>query len=584
MIRRTPVFRPSFKELPFGLADIALFFGLFLLIYGVAHVGRGFFVEFRPPNVQPAISLNPAMLPYYAARSTLRMFIALGVSLLFTFGYGYLAAKNKRAEQVMIPLLDILQSVPVLGFLTVTVTFFVALFPGSLLGLETASIFAAFTGQAWNMTFSFYHSLKAMPRELDEAAKIFQLSKWRRFVSVEIPTSMIGLVWNAMMSFGGGWFVVAFTEQVTVTKEHQYNLPGIGAYVQAATQTGNVPALTYASIAMILIIVIVDQFFWRPLVAWSEKFKMDRSSAAEAPQSWVLDLLRSAKVPKTLGRYLRRWQRQFRRIKWPSLPKLRKLEEYVPKRNKPSWINGDIVFGATLGAMIVGALWIGARFVRQEVATAEIAHAFALATFTFLRVMVLIALSTLIWTPIGVWIGFNPKWSRIAQPLVLLLASFPANFLFPIITIFFLAHHLNVDVFSIIPMALGTQWYVAFNVIAGAMAVPSDLREMTQNMGLRGWPRWKKLIIPAIFPAWVTGAITASGGAWNASILAEILKWKDQTLVANGIGAYVTQASDAQDVPRLVLGVTAMCIFVVGTNRLLWRRLYMLAETRYRLG
>jgi len=579
MARRLPFIRPILVKLPYGWADIAFLLGLFLLLYMLAKVGRGFFDAFNPPGITPQISLNPANLPYYAARSTIRMFIALGVSVLFTLAYGYACAKSKAAEKVLIPLLDVLQSVPVLGFLSVTVTFFIALFRGNLFGLELASIFAIFTAQAWNMTFSFYHSLITLPRDLDEASSIFRLSKWRRFVSVEIPASMIGLVWNAMMSFGGGWFFLAASEAISVLKRN-YTLPGIGSYVAAAVDARDFRALFYAIITMVVVIVVIDQLFWRPVVAWSEKFKMELSSTGEPPHSWVLDLIRAARIPRQISRA---WRRLWRRVP--------KVQVHVPPLYPERWrgrgkhrINEDLWLGVLCGALIVYGLFVGARFVETEVHWQELLSCAYQGFLTLLRVFVLLVLSTLIWTPIGVWIGFNPRIAQVAQPIVQFLASFPANFIFPVATAFFLRFHVSLNWGSILLMALGAQWYILFNTIAGAMSVPTDLREMAQNMGLSGWQLWKKLIIPAIFPAWVTGAITASGGAWNASIVAEVVPWGREKLTALGLGSYIKQATDVGDWPRIVLGVTLMCVFVVAINRFFWRRLYSLAETRYRLG
>ncbi|MBI1755565.1 MAG: ABC transporter permease subunit [Fimbriimonas ginsengisoli] len=585
MARRIFAVRPTLPKLPFGFADVALFFGLFLLIYAVAHVGAGLFVEFRPPKVLPQVDLDPANLPYYAARSTLRMFIALGAALVFSIAYGYAAARNKRAEQLLVPILDMLQSVPVLAFLTITVSAFIGLFPGSLFGLELASIFAVFTAQAWNMTFSFYHSMITLPRDLDEAAQVFGLSKWRRFVSVELPSSMIGLVWNAMMSFGGGWFFIAASEAILVFKR-QVTLPGIGSYVVKAIDERNLPALGYASLAMVIVIVMVDQLFWRPLVAWSEKFKLERSASSDPPTSWVLDLIRDAKLPRTLNRVYRRFLLRWRRVKWPKLRlhlRWPKLRARTGAKRKP-FINGDLIFGAVLGALVVGALWVGTRFVTQEVALREVGSCFWLGFITFLRVAALLVVATVVWTPVGVAIGFNPRLARVAQPVVQIMASYPSNFLFPLVTLLLLRMHGSLNWGAIVLMALGAQWYITFNCIAGAMAVPTDLREMASNMGLRGPALWKKLILPAIFPAWITGAVTASGGAWNASILAEVVEWGNHKLVATGLGAYLTQAHDANDIPRVVLAVSVMCVFVVGINRFVWRKLYTLAETRYRLA
>lgn len=580
MIRRAFPPKYALPRSPIGLPDVVIIAGLFLLLYGIARVGSGFFVAFRPPVMQPKISLDPANLPYYAARSTLRMFIGLVFSVLFTFAYGYLCAKSRRAEKVMIPLLDILQSVPVLGFLSVTVTAFIALFPGSLLGLEMASLFAIFTGQVWNMTFSFYHSLITLPKELDEAATVFQFSKWRRFVSVEVPVSMIGLVWNGMMSFGGGWFFVAVTEAITVNKQ-SYTLPGLGSYVAKAVEEKNLNALGMAIVTMIVLIIIVDQLFWRPVVAWAEKFRMDKSTASSQATSWVLDLLRTSKLPRILGRYWRRLQRKL--PKW-RVPRLHRPSLPFKWKRRKARFNVDLLYGVAIGMIVMGAIALGVHIVNTEVPPREVATVFGLGVLTFLRVICLLVFASLVWTPIGVAIGFNPKLARIAQPLVLTFASFPANFIFPAATIIFIKIGLGLNAGSIILMILGAQWYVLFNTIAGAMAVPNDLREMASNMQLTGWPLWRKLILPAIFPAWVTGAITASGGAWNASIVSEVVSWGDKTLKADGIGAYIANATTVGDAPRIVLGVSLMCVFVVTTNRLVWRRLYGLAEARYRLG
>jgi NitT/TauT family transport system permease protein len=575
--------RPAALRRPTHLADLAVLLGTFLLIYGLGKVGSGFFVAFKPPHITPEISLNVRYLPYYTARSTLRMFIALGLSLAFTLVYGYAAAKSHKAERILVPLLDILQSVPVLGFLSITVTGFIALFPGSLFGLECASIFAIFTAQAWNMTFSFYHSLITMPKELDEAARVFGLSKWRRFVSVEVPTAMIGLVWNGMMSFGGGWFFLAASEAISVLNK-SYTLPGIGSYVAKAVSDKNVPALIYAVVAMVIVIVLIDQLFWKPVVAWSQKFRLERSASGVQVESWVLDLFRASRIPRLISRRFRRWQASRYRPYVPRPPRVSWLNRQRWWRRRTWRINDDLIFGIVIGLVCATSLYDGYRFVTREVAPHELLTAFGLGLLTLLRVMVLIAFATVVWTPIGVAIGFNPRLARTMQPLAQLAASFPANFLFPAATVVFLKIGLSLDWGSMLLMALGSQWYVLFNAIAGAMAVPSDLREMCTNMGLRGWPLWKKLIIPAIFPAWVTGAITASGGAWNASIVSEVVSWGDRTLTAHGLGSYIAAATGKGDWPRIVLGVFAMCVFVVTMNRLVWRRLYGLAEDRYRLG
>jgi NitT/TauT family transport system permease protein len=579
MLRWFNFSKPAFRRMPYGPADIAFLLGLFLLLYSLGKVGSGLFVAFKPPVITPNVSLDPVNLPYYAARSMLRMFLGLFFSLIFTLSYGYACAKSKKAEKVLIPILDILQSVPVLGFLTVTITGFIALFRGSLLGLECASIFLVFTAQAWNMTFSFYHSLVTLPKELDEAGTLFRLSKWRRFISIEVPSAMIGLVWNAMMSFGGGWFFVAVSEALTVDKD-TYTLPGIGSYVAKAVNAKDLHALAWALFAMMVMIVLVDQLFWRPMVAWSEKFKMEHSSSGDPPHSWMLDVIRGSKIPRQISRSFRR---AFRRVPavHVSRPKI-----HFPDRLKPKakWLNDDVIFGIFIGVIIMAGVYYGFRFIDQEVHGSEVLTCAWLGFLTLLRVLSIVILATIVWTPIGVWIGFNNKLAQAAQPIVLFLASFPANFLFPAVTIVFLKFDISLSWGSIILMALGTQWYILFNTIAGAMSVPTDLREMAKNFGLKGWHLWKQLIIPSIFPAWVTGALTASGGAWNASIVAEVVTWGDHKLTAPGLGAYIAQYTDPRDIPRVVLGVTVMSFYVVGINRLFWRRLYKLAESRYRLG
>jgi NitT/TauT family transport system permease protein len=559
------------------LADAAVLLGVLTLLYLVAQVGSGALVSFQPPTDVPEVSLDPTNLPYYAGRSTLRMFIALAASLIFTLIYGYIAAKSRRAERVMIPLLDVLQSVPVLGFLSITVTGFIALFPGSLVGLEMASIFAIFTGQVWNMTFSFYHSLKSLPRELDEAVKLYRLPRWQRFFRLEVPAATIGLLWNAMMSFGGGWFFVSASEAISVLNQ-EYTLPGIGSYVVAAILAEDIGALLLAVLTMGVVIVLVDQFFWRPLVAWADKFKLERSAAAESPRSWVLNILRASRVPSAISAAI--------------TPLGEALSDFVARHFPPRSVQieqdnrttNDRLYNGLLLIAVVGLGLLGINFVLGEVGLDEVAQATLMGFATFFRVLVLVVVSTIIWVPVGVAIGFHPRLSQLAQPVVQFLASFPANFLFPFATIFFIRTGIELNWGGILLMSLGAQWYILFNSIAGAMSIPSDLREMARNMGVRGWQLWRSLIIPGIFGAWVTGGITASGGAWNASIVAEIVSWGDTTLRAYGLGAYIAAATEVGDWPRIVLGVGLMCVFVVALNRLFWRQLYRLAERRFRLG
>jgi len=560
----------------FSAADLAVGLGTLLLLYVAARVGSESFVRFSPPDVIPTISLDPRNLPNYAARSTLRMFIALALSTIFTFVYGYAAARSRRAEKVLVPLLDILQSVPVLGFLSVTVTLFIAMFRGSLLGLEAASIFAIFTGQAWNMTFSFYQSLRTVPHELNEMATLYGLSKWERFTRLELPSSLIGLVWNGMMSFGGGWFFLAASESISVLNR-QYTLPGLGSYVASAIAARDLHAVGWAIVTMVVLVLLIDQLFWKPLVTIADRYKLELS-AGEERRFWVVDLWRAASLPAL-----------FERMLGPSLHAVDRLLSHATRiepqaerrvRSKAADRAFDVVVAISVLMMLAAAV----RFVLASVGLAEVGHAALLGLATGARVVALLVFSTIVWTPIGVAIGFHPKLARLSQPLVQIFASFPANFLFPFATLVFIRFGIHLNWGSILLMALGAQWYLLFNVIGGAQAVPNELREMATSIGLRGVRKWKFLIGPSIFGSWVTGAITASGGAWNASIVAEIVSWGNTTLKAAGLGAYIADATAIGDWPRIVLGVGIMSIFVVTLNHIVWKPLYRLAQTRFQLS
>ena len=558
------------------LADLAVGFGTLALLYVAARVGAESLVRFSPPDVIPTISLDPRNLPNYAARSTLRMFIGLGLSTLFTFVYGYAAARSRRAERILVPLLDILQSVPVLGFLSVTVTLFIAMFRGSLLGLEAASIFAIFTGQAWNMTFSFYQSLRTIPAELDEMTTLYQLSRWERFTRLELPASVMGLVWNGMMSFGGGWFFLAASESISVLNR-QYTLPGLGSYVATAIAAKDMHAIWWAIGTMVTLVLLIDQFFWKPLVVIADRYKLELS-AGEERRFWVVDLWRAASLPE-----------HFARIAGPLMQTIdrrlsaltRVAEQAEPKQPSKT---GDVVFNVIAGLVTVSLVVAAVRFVLSGVGLKEVGHAALLGLATSARVVALLIFSTIVWTPIGVAIGMNLKLARLSQPVVQIFASFPANFLFPFATLWFIKLGVSLNWGSMLLMALGAQWYLLFNVIGGAQAIPNDLREMAASLGLRGFRKWKFLIGPAIFGTWVTGAITASGGAWNASIVSELVSWGNTTLKAKGLGAYIAEATTMGDWPRIVLGVGLMSVFVVAANRLVWRPLYDLAQRRYQLS
>ena len=575
---KSPIYSSStdIQRPALGLPDLAVGLGTLALLYLIARVGAQSFVQFSPPDIIPTINLDPRNLPAYAARSTLRMFVALVLSTLFTFAYGYAAARSKKAERVLVPLLDILQSVPVLGFLSVTVTAFIALFRGSLLGLEAASIFAIFTGQAWNMTFSFYHSLRSVPHELDEMATLYRLSRWERFTRVELPVSAIGLVWNGMMSFGGGWFFLAASEAISVLNR-QYTLPGIGSYVAAAIAAKDLHAIGWAIVTMVALVLIIDQLFWKPLVTLADRYKLELS-AGEERRFWVVDLWRSASLP----RYVERLASPLLRGIDRALTNATAVRPHVTGK-APSRA-GDFFYNAVLIAAILVLLTATIRFILSTVGLGEVGHAALLGLATAARVVALLVFSTVVWTPIGVAIGFSPKLARITQPLVQVLASFPANFLFPFATLGFIKLGLSLNWGSMLLMALGAQWYLLFNVIGGAQGIPNDLREMASSIGLKRVQKWKALIGPGIFGSWITGAVTASGGAWNASIVSELVSWGDTTLKANGLGAYISEATAKGDWPRIVLGVGLMSVFVVGLNRVLWRPLYDLAESKYQLG
>ncbi|QUQ65839.1 ABC transporter permease [Kutzneria sp. CA-103260] len=560
-----------------GLIDLAVLIGAAALVWIVVRLWHGVTVPFDQATAPSTVSTDPAELPYYAARSLLRMFAALALSVVFTLVYATAAARLRRAEKVLLPVLDILQSVPILGFLSVTITGFIALFPGSELGLECASIFAIFTSQAWNMTFAFYQSLVSQPRDLDEASRLLRLSKWQRFWRVDVPSGMIPLVWNGMMSFGGGWFFLVASEALSVNN-HSYALPGIGAYVATATQNSQLDRVLLAIGVMIVLVVGVNALFWRPLTAWAERFRVEDSESAQAPRSLMLDLLRRSRIPRLLGRALG----------WLVAPLDRAMAVFGlaehPLRTSPVRRRaGDVVFAVVVLGTVLYGLSRMVEFIVDTAGFAEVGHALLLGLVTFGRVIVLVIVATVIWVPVGVWIGLNPRISRLAQPVVQVLASFPANFLFPLVTGVLVATGVSLDWGGILLMALGAQWYILFNVIAGASAIPNDLREAAANLRLPRMLWWRKLILPAIFASYVTGGITAAGGAWNASIVAEVVSYGSTTLTATGLGAYIAQATGSGDASHILIGVAVMSLYVVGLNRLFWRRLYALAERRFSL-
>ncbi|MEV8322196.1 ABC transporter permease subunit [Kitasatospora sp. NPDC056731] len=557
--------------------DVLVVVALVAFLYGLLRLAPSLNAPFLPSTAPDTVSTDPANLPYYAVRSLVRMFAALVASVVFTFVYATAAARLRRADKVLLPVLDILQSVPVLGFLSVTVTAFIALFPGSILGLECASIFAIFTAMAWNMTFAFYYSLVSQPKELDEAARVMRLTKWQRFWQLDVPSGMIPLVWNGMMSFGGAWFFLAASETISVLN-HRYALPGMGSYAAAAIAAGNLGQVGIAIAVMVVMVMGVNVLFWRPMVAWSERFRVEESEAAERPRSLMLDLLRRSSVPERLGRPLLPIGRALDRASRPF-----GLAEHPIGGSAARERTGDVFFAGAVSVLVLLGAWKAFAYVRSTVGLAEFGHALALGAATFSRVIILIAFATVVWVPIGVWIGMNPRVTRFAQPVVQVLASFPANFVFPFATAAFVALGISLNVGAILLMALGAQWYILFNVIAGASAIPTDLREAMTTFHVGGRLKWRTFILPAIFPSYVTGGITAAGGAWNASIVAEVVTYGSHTLTATGLGSYITQATATGDFPKILVGIVVMSLYVVALNRLFWRRLYRIAETRYSL-
>ena len=558
-----------------NLYDLAIFIlvaGVFVLIAHGAH-------EMTASDVRLAsepVTLDPANLPEYALRTTLRMFAAIIVSLLFTFVVATLAAKSRKAELVIVPALDILQSVPVLGFLTFTVVFFLRLFPGSEFGAECAAIFAIFTSQAWNMAFSFYQSLRTVPRDLDEVSRHFQLSPWLRFWRLEAPFAAPGLIWNTMMSMSGGWFFVVASEAITVG-DTTIKLPGIGSWLAVAIDAKDIHAVILAVLVMAAVILAYDQLLFRPIVAWADKFRFEQTAAAQRPRSWVYDLWRRGKVVRRVS---------------PAIGWAAALVSRLPLGfTRPVKVLRKPVAGSLIDrlwlvavlAVVAYALWQIVVFTRASLSVQDLLTAIGLGLLTLLRVAVLIALASIIWVPIGVWIGLRPGVATRVQPVAQFLAAFPANVLFPMAVVVIVREHLDPDIWLSPLMVLGTQWYILFNVIAGASAFPTDLREVSTLFRLRSWQWWREVILPGILPYYVTGALTASGGSWNASIVAEVASWGDTKLKAAGLGSYIADASAAGDYPRVVLGIVVMSVMVVTCNRLIWRPLYRLAERRFRL-
>ncbi|UAJ10841.1 ABC transporter permease [Glacieibacterium megasporae] len=522
------------------------------------------------------VTLDVARLPEYALRTTLRMFAALGASLVFTFVFATLAAKSRKAEMIIVPALDILQSVPVLGFLTFTVTFFMNLFPGRQLGVELAAIFAIFTSQAWNMTFSFYQSLRTVPNDLDEVSRQFGFSGWRRFIRLDLPFATPGLVWNIMMSMSGGWFFVVASEAITVGNT-TVTLPGIGAWLALAIERQDLHAVAIGVGAMAVVILLYDQLVFRPVVAWADKFRFEQTKSQEAPQSWVYAMVRQTRWLRVGFAALAWPMRQIGRIDWsvPRPPALRLGGE----TNRIL----DILWLVIIGGFAVWAVAVLAGFVSHTLNWSDVWTVTGLAFATLVRVLVLIVVASLIWVPIGVWIGLRPIWAERLQPIAQFLAAFPANVLFPFAVVVILRFRLDPNIWLSPLIILGTQWYILFNVIAGASAISTDIKEAARIFDIRGWQWWRQVALPGIFPYYVTGALTASGGSWNASIVAEAVSWGHEHIEAVGLGSYIANATAAGRSAQVALGVAVMSVFVTALNRAVWRPLYRYSERRLRL-
>ncbi len=524
------------------------------------------------------ISTNPHHLPYYALLTVLRMMIALLFSLLVTLIFGTWAAKSRQAERIIIPCVDILQSVPVLGFLSITVVGFIVLFRGSMLGPECAAIFAIFSAQVWNMILSFYQSMKMVPQEMHEASAMFQLSRWQKFWRVEAPSGIPGLIWNMMLSMSSSWIFLVYSEAISVAN-HKIFLPGIGSYIATAILEKNKLAIVYAILTMIIVIALVDQLIFRPLVAWSEKFKMQDTLNEEEPESWVLTLLQQTRFLRYLGEYITILGNKVINAQCFRRPyKAHRLKS--PKQWHRLFV---IVWNLSLISLLGIALTILYQFIFNTVSLNEALSVLCDGLATALRVSVALLISSLIWIPLGILIGLSPRATQIIQPIAQFLAAFPMNLIFPLVVWGMLRFDLNVNIWVTPLIILGAQWYILFNVIAGASAIPKNLHHAIGTLNVRGWLWWRRLMLPGIFPHYITGAITAAGAAWNVSIIAEAVSWGSTHLWATGLGAYIVKVSDAGDFPRLALGIVIMSLYVIAFNRLIWRPLYNIAESRYQL-
>jgi len=554
--------------------DMLAFIVVIGLIAWLGETSRGLFAPLSQLTRTP-LSLDPSHLPEYAARTTFRMLVGLAVSLLFTLTYATWAAKSERAGKLLVPILDILQSVPIFGFLSVTVVFFLSLTPGRVLGAEFESIFVIFTSQAWNMAFSFYQSLRTVPTELIEAAESFRLSPWMRFWQLEVPFALPALIWNMMLSMSGGWFFVVASESINVGHT-DIVLPGVGSYIALAIAQKNLVAIGWAILTMLVVILLYDQLLFRPLIAWVDRFRVEQEPGARIPTSWALTMMRRSKLIHAATVAFHSG------VLWTSRAIKRTDATVAPVVARPKR-SLDLLWVSLVVLAVVLGLWRIVVVLVSHTSWKEAMQVTGLAFLTMLRVFFLIGLASLIWVPIGVWVGMRPRAAQVVQPMAQFLAAFPANLLFPIAVYGIVTWKLDPDIFLSPLMILGTQWYILFNVIAGASAIPTEMRYVTANLQVTGWLWWRKVALPAVLPFYVTGAITASGGSWNAAVVAELASWGSTQVRARGLGAYIADATTAGDFHRIVLGIGTMSLFVVIINRLFWRPLYYYAERKYRL-
>ena len=554
--------------------DLVIVIALAGLLYGVLQLGHEWRGASRPAI---AIDLSPWALPRYTFYSLSRGLLAYVLSLAFTLSYGYWAAKDRIAERVLVPLLDILQSIPVLGFMPGLILALVALFPHSNIGLELAAVIMIFTGQAWNMTFSYYHSLRSVPDDMREVGSVYRFSWWQQLKWIELPYATIGLVWNSMLSMAGGWFFLMINEAFRLG-DRDFRLPGIGSYMSVAVDQGRVDAMLYAIGAMTLMIVAVDQVLWRPVVVWAQKFRVEEGGQQERLTSWFLAWLRRSRLLTVVRRL---WRRVWAGLKRSRASLASATVDRRPVSRWTGWL-GVTLLALLLVVLVLGA-WNLAHLLRRVPAT-EWGTLGGAAGLTLGRVLLATALGTLWALPAGLAIGLSPRLSRVLQPVVQVVASFPAPMLFPIVIAGLAVAGVSLGWGSIVLMLLGTQWYILFNVIAGAMAIPADLREASRSYRLSRWQRFVALYLPGVFPYLVTGWVTAAGGAWNASIVAEFVTFKGQTLQAQGLGAQISAAAAAADFPKLAASILVMSAIVVLFNRTVWRRFYQLAERRFSLN